>query len=76
MGLVSRVVADDKLTNEVDRIAHEFAASSPESLAEIKRLVSSAYGSLHEGLEQEIDAVMRQFASPRFSQSLRTSSRA
>jgi enoyl-CoA hydratase/carnithine racemase len=70
MGLVSRVVDDDALAHETEEIAREVSQASPTAVAEIKRLVGRAFGAPADGLELEIDAVMRQFESPEFLRSM------
>jgi len=71
MGLVSRVIDDELLEKTAEEIAHTLSQSSPTALADIKRLVSSAYGSPADGLELEIDAVMRRFENPEFLRSMK-----
>jgi enoyl-CoA hydratase/carnithine racemase len=70
IGLVSRVVEDDRLMPAAEQLAQELSRASPSALADIKRLVSGVYGSPAEGLEREIDAVMRRFETPEFRQSM------
>ncbi len=73
MGLISRVVDDHDLGTETERIALQLASTSYSALKEVKRLTHLAHATpIAEGLELEIDAVMRYYRDPAFVDALAT----
>lgn len=57
LGLVSRVVDDDKLDTEVDKVVRGILGAGPRAIAETKRLVREAYAMhLDAGLNAEANA--------------------
>jgi enoyl-CoA hydratase len=63
LGLISRVVDDDKLEDEVRKVLRALLAAAPSAIAETKRLTREAYGmSLDAGLNAEANAFAACFA--------------
>lgn len=63
LGLVSRVVDDDKLEEEVGKVIRGVLGAGPKAVAETKRLAREAYGmSLDAGLNAEANAFAACFA--------------
>ena len=63
LGLVSRVVEDDKLDAELDKVVRGILGASPRAIAEVKRLTRDAYTmSLDAGLNAEANAFAACFA--------------
>ena len=64
LGLVSRVVADDKVDSEVDKMVKSILSCGPQAVAETKRLCrQSMEMSLEAGLASEASAFANCFAS-------------
>ena len=63
LGLVSRVVEDDKLEDEVQKVIRGVLGAGPKAVAETKRLAREAYGmTLDAGLNAEANAFAACFA--------------
>jgi len=62
LGLVSRVVDDDKLDAEVEKVIRGLLGAGPRALAEVKKLTRDPYGmSLDAGLNAEANAFAAAF---------------
>lgn len=71
LGLVNRLVAEDALAEETLSVAQRLASLPPQSVREIKRLVSGlGDAALHEQLAAERAAFMRNSALPEMAQRL------
>lgn len=67
MGLISRVVEDDRLAEAVDELARDLASRSPAALERTKALVRQGMDlPLEHGLDLEIEAVMSYYAHEAF----------